>query len=168
MSCVYVALGSNLGDRASHINLAAQQIEALAECSNLVCSSLYETAPMGPQQQPDYLNAVCRFECTLDPHELLAALKTLEQQHGRVQTTERWTARPLDLDIILFGQLSIQSDALTIPHVGVAHRSFVLWPLAELDDSLIIPGVGAVKELMQTCEQYGIRRLGGSSQQSGH
>jgi len=112
---------------------------------------------MGPQDQPDYLNCVCSFFCSMAPHALLTQLQSIERQHGRVQTTQRWTARPLDLDILLFGQRQIDTPELTIPHVGIAQRSFVLWPLAELDDSLQIPGLGDVRQLMDNCETFGIR-----------
>lgn len=154
---VHVALGSNLGDREAHLVQGASDIAELAGCFDLVCSSIYETAPMGPQDQPDYLNSVCSFACELEPVDLLTELKILERQHGRSHATERWTARPLDLDILLFGERKLSTARLTIPHVGIAERSFVLWPLAELDESLHIPGLGPVQQLMQGCEGYGIR-----------
>jgi len=158
MSEVFVALGSNLGDRQEHIAQAMRQIIDLPGCTNLKASSLYETSPMGPQAQPDYLNAACRFNCTLDPHELLSVLKDIERQHGRSQSTARWTARPLDLDILLYGDQCIDTPTLTIPHMGLASRSFVLWPLNELDDSLVVPGLGSVRQLMEQCERFGIKR----------
>lgn len=159
MSCVYVALGSNLGDREAHLLQGVRDIEELPECSNMVSSSIYETAPMGPQDQPDYLNSVCSFQCSLEPPQLLVELKQIERQHGRVQSTQRWTARALDLDILLFGDQQIHTDELTIPHVGIAERSFVLWPLAELDESKYLPGLGPVKLLMESCPRYGIQRF---------
>lgn len=160
---VFVALGSNLGDREAHLIQGASDIAALAGCSDLVRSSIYETAPMGPQDQPDYLNSACSFSCELNPQALLDELKTIERQHGRSHTTARWTARPLDLDILLFGEQQINTARLTIPHVGIAERSFVLWPLAELDGSLQIPGLAAVLDLMETCEDFGIRRFNGDA-----
>ena len=154
----YVALGSNLGDREAHLIQGASDIAELLECTGIVMSSIYETAPMGPQDQPDYLNSVCSFDCQLDPHVLLQQLKLIERQHGRVQSTERWRARPLDLDILLFGDHCMSTEELTIPHSGIAKRSFVLWPLAELNEALVIPELGPVQELMQNCEHLGIRR----------
>ncbi len=158
MTRVFVALGSNLGDREAHLLQGVQDIAELSGCTALVSSSIYETAPMGPQDQPDYLNSVCAFECDLDAHTLLRELKLIERQHGRVHSTERWVARPLDLDILLFGNERISSEDLTIPHAGIAQRSFVLWPLAELDSGLLVPGLGAVQTLKSSCERFGIRR----------
>jgi len=158
MSKVYVALGSNLGDREAHLIQGALDIEGITDCFNVISSSIYETAPMGPQDQPDYLNSVCAFECLLEPSGLLHELKQIERQHGRTHSTARWTARPLDLDILLFGKQQINTLELTIPHSGIAQRSFVLWPLAELDATLDVPGLGSVNQLLQGCERYGIQR----------
>lgn len=155
---VFVALGSNLGDREGHLLQGAEDIAEVADCTDLLMSSIYETAPMGPQDQPDYLNAVCSFQCELEPHVLLAEFKLIERQHGRIQSTERWRARPLDLDILLFADQRINSAELTVPHPGIAQRSFVLWPLAELSPELIVPKHGPVKKLVQQCPPLGIRR----------
>ncbi|MFK7857569.1 MAG: 2-amino-4-hydroxy-6-hydroxymethyldihydropteridine diphosphokinase [Granulosicoccus sp.] len=157
MSKVFVALGSNLGDREAHLLQGVQDIEQIVDCSGTVSSSIYETNPMGPQDQPDYLNSVCSFQCDLEPMKLLAELKQIERQHGRTQSTQRWTARPLDLDILLFGDRQIDTQSLTIPHIGIAQRSFVLWPLAELDETLQVPGLGSVSELMERCQRFGIK-----------
>ncbi|MFT6640574.1 MAG: 2-amino-4-hydroxy-6-hydroxymethyldihydropteridine diphosphokinase, partial [Flavobacteriaceae bacterium] len=94
LTIVYVALGSNLGDRERHIAKACEDISTMQACSNLVCSSVYETDPMGPQNQPDYLNAVCRFSYSDAPLYLMEELQGIERQHGRIQSNERWTARP--------------------------------------------------------------------------
>ena len=157
---VYVALGSNLGDREAHLIQGAKDIEELQDCSGLVMASLYETEPMGPQDQPDYLNSVCSFDCELEPLDLMRELKLIERQHGRVQSTERWRARPLDLDIILFGDRSVNTEELVIPHPGLARRSFVLWPLAELNEGLSIPDLGSIQQLMENCDRLGIQRYG--------
>ncbi|MFK8080325.1 MAG: 2-amino-4-hydroxy-6-hydroxymethyldihydropteridine diphosphokinase [Granulosicoccus sp.] len=158
MSKVYVALGSNLGDREAHLLKAAHDIEAITGCNDVISASIYETSPMGPQDQPDYLNSVCTFQCNLEPLELLGELKQIEQQHGRIQLTSRWTARPLDLDILLFGDRQIDTEELTIPHRGIALRSFVLWPLAELHGEQALPGLGSISELKKNCQRFGIRR----------
>jgi len=158
MTRVFVALGSNLGDRRAHLLQGVRDIEQIPECSDVLSSSIYETTPMGPQDQPDYLNSVCSFRCELEPLALLDKLKTIEKQHGRIESTLRWTARPLDLDILLYGDRTLKSDVLTIPHVGIADRSFVLWPLAELDETLSVPGLGPVRQLMDSCQHFGIKR----------
>lgn len=155
----YVAIGSNLGDREAHIRQACTDIETLAICSNLLCSSVYETDPMGPQNQPDYLNAVCQFDCESSAEQLLVQLQAIEQVHGRARTKERWTARSLDLDILVFGDQQIDSLNLTVPHVGIAERSFVLWPLAELNAAMDIPGHGPIQRLLAHCERFGIRKF---------
>ena len=124
---VHVALGSNLGDRIEHIRAGSREIEALPRLRDLRLSSIYETQPMGPQDQPDYLNAVCSFRYGNSAHVLLSSLQHIERLHGRVSTTARWTARPLDLDIVLFGDKQVDEPDLVIPHIGLAERSFVLW-----------------------------------------
>lgn len=165
---VYVALGSNLGDRAGHIHTAMDEISALPCVARLTGSSLYETEPMGPQDQPDYLNAVCSFDYVDTASALLLQLKSIESAHGRQQQTQRWSARPLDLDILLFGEQRISEPDLTVPHAGLAERSFVLWPLAELAPDLDIPGLGTVASLCQSCQQFGIRRFqGGQADREG-
>lgn len=156
---VYVALGSNLGERARHIEQAAEQILTLQESANLQLSSLYETDPMGPQDQPDYLNAVCAFDWTGTARILLGKLQEIERTHGRVKTTQRWSARPLDLDILLFDQAQLNESDLRIPHIGIAQRSFVLWPLAELAPDLHIPDLGSVQSLMSDCQTFGIKKI---------
>ena len=157
LTTVYVALGSNLGDREQHLATACEDISALQAASNLVSSSVYETEPMGPQNQPDYLNAVCRFTYTNSAFHLLDALQCIERAHGRVKNTQRWTARPLDLDILLFGSDCIDEPHLQIPHIGISERSFVLWPLIELEPELHIPNLGSVKALRAHCQQFGIK-----------
>lgn len=160
---VYVALGSNLGDREQHIVSASQEISQLPACVDFRCSALYQTDPMGPQNQPDYLNAVCEFGYTGVAHELLKQLKAIEKLHGRVKTTTRWTARPLDLDILLFGDRKINDPDLQIPHVGIAERSFVIWPLLELQPDLQIPGLGALSDLQEHCQKFGIKPYKGAA-----
>lgn len=162
---VHVALGSNLGDRGAHLRRALQDIACLEGVSALTCSSLYETAPMGPQDQPDYLNAVCRFGYTGTARELMRRLQAIEREHGRQAGGRRWGERPLDLDIVLFGEQLISEPDLIVPHVGLAERSFVLWPLAELDETLLVPDQQGrslnITQLQQNCPRLGIQRLAG-------
>jgi len=112
---------------------------------------------MGPSDQPDYINAVCRIETTLPAIKLLDALQAIEASHGRVRRSQRWTARPLDLDILLYGKQTIASERLQVPHPGVALRSFVLKPLADLDPDLHVPGFGVVAELLEGVDDLEIR-----------
>ncbi len=157
---VYVALGSNLGQREEHIRSALDDVAALPGVSSVQGSSLYETEPMGPQHQPDYLNAVCGFDYRGSPRLLMEQLQEIEKRHGRQEGGQRWGARPLDLDILLFGDQRTEEPDLTIPHIGLPERSFVLWPLMELNPALMVPGMGSVQVLQQQCQQFGIKRYG--------
>ena len=118
---------------------------------------------MGPQDQPAYLNAVCRFRTRLGPAELLTRTQAIETARGRhragpgAPATLRWGPRPLDLDILLYADRQIDTPRLTIPHPGIALRSFVLQPLFDLAPRLVIPGAGPVGELLQHCERFDIR-----------
>ncbi len=155
----YVALGCNLGDRYDNLKSAVDALQALTTITQVQASSVYETSPMGPADQPDYLNAVVSLQTRLAPLELLDALQLIEQQHGRTRDGERWGPRTLDLDLLLYAECVIESPRLTVPHPGIADRSFVLFPLAELDSELVIPDKGPVAALKAQCQQFGIRRL---------
>ena len=163
LTTVFVALGSNLGNREQHLSKACADISALQAVHDVMCSSVYETDPMGPQNQPDYLNAVCRFKYAGTAMQLLDELQFIEQEHGRAKSNERWTARPLDLDILLFGTEQIDEPRLQIPHIGIRERSFVLWPLLELEPELHIPGLGLAKDLSLHCQQFGIKTYVGAA-----
>ena len=110
---------------------------------------------MGPQHQPDFINAVVLLETTLSVFSLLIHLQTLEQQAGRVPS-ERWGPRVIDLDILLYGELVIKSDKLTIPHPDLGRREFVLYPLAEIDADLILPTGQSIFQLKADCDPHGI------------
>lgn len=153
-------MGSNLGQREEHIRLAFDEIAALPGVSSLQGSSVYETNPMGPPDQPNYLNAACGFDYRGAARLLLEELQGIERQHGRQAGGLRWGARPLDLDILLYGDQRIEAPELTIPHIGLAERAFVLWPLMELDPALRVPGLGAIADLQYQCQQFGIKRHG--------
>lgn len=148
---VYVGLGSNLDDPAAHIRRACQELGVLPGTCCSQYSRLFKSAPHGPADQPDYINAVAELETELTPSELLIVLQALEQQHGRVRTEERWGPRPLDLDILLYGDLRINTSDLQVPHPRMTERPFVLYPLQELEPDLNIPGLGALSELLQNC-----------------
>jgi 2-amino-4-hydroxy-6-hydroxymethyldihydropteridine diphosphokinase len=128
---VYVALGSNLGDREAQLTAARSALAALPRTSLTAASTIEETAPLGGAQQPSYLNQMVRLETGLTPRELLAACQAIERAAGR-ERRERWASRTLDLDIVLFGQRMISEPDLTIPHPGLAHRDFWRRELAEL------------------------------------
>lgn len=156
----YIGLGSNLNDPQTRINTALRQLADLERCRLIKTSSLYRSPPMGPADQPDYVNAAALLRTTLGAEALLDALQAIEQQHARVRD-RHWGPRTLDLDLLLYGQVVIDSARLTVPHPGIADRSFVLYPLAEIDPALVIPGRGAVQALLMQCPQDGLIRLAG-------
>jgi 2-amino-4-hydroxy-6-hydroxymethyldihydropteridine diphosphokinase len=132
---IFVALGSNLGDRARILRSALRQIETTRTGCILACSRMIETDPVGgPPDQPRYLNAVARISSSLEPAELLNRLLEIERAHGR-ERIGRDHPRTLDLDLLLYGELRIASEPLTLPHPRMWDRPFVLEPLAEVCDS---------------------------------
>lgn len=134
----YVALGSNLNHPEKQVETAVEFIRAIALTNVIAESSLYETVPLGPCDQPSYINQVIAVETALSAHDLLRALQAIENKMGRIRTV-RWGARLIDCDIILFGDESIQTDELTIPHPEYQNRDFVLYPLAEIAPNLVLP-----------------------------
>jgi 2-amino-4-hydroxy-6-hydroxymethyldihydropteridine diphosphokinase len=138
----FVALGSNLGDRDALLAAALAGLRATPGVRRVVCSSVYETAPVGPPGQGPYLNAVARLETSLGPHELLARLLALEREGGRVRSGVRDEARTLDLDLLLHGGRCLDDPRLTLPHPRLHERAFVLVPLAELAPGLVHPRLG--------------------------
>ncbi|MCB1767994.1 MAG: 2-amino-4-hydroxy-6-hydroxymethyldihydropteridine diphosphokinase [Candidatus Competibacteraceae bacterium] len=155
----FIGLGSNLDDPIAQVRLACTELFALSECTNLQCSSLYHSAPMGPQDQPPYINAVAAFDTTLAPMRLLDALQAIELSHHRVREGQRWGPRTLDLDLLLYGDRIIDLPRLTVPHPGLTVREFVLHPLAEIAPDRLIPGYATVRELAAACPLRGLRRL---------
>lgn len=135
----YIGLGSNLSKPIEQVKNAIKTIKNIAQSKVIAVSSLYLSKPMGPQDQDDYINAVLALETTLSAIELLDALQLIENKFGRIRKENRWGARILDLDILLFGDEIINSTRLTIPHYGMTEREFVLIPLAEITTSLRLP-----------------------------
>jgi 2-amino-4-hydroxy-6-hydroxymethyldihydropteridine diphosphokinase len=154
----YLGLGSNLFDPVAQLNLAYETITALDGLKALAMSSYYHSPPMGPQDQPDYVNAVLAVTTSLLPLDLLHALQAIENEQGRVRG-ERWGARTLDLDVLLYGDQCIDLPELVVPHIGLAHRAFVLYPLYEVAPQLHVPGKGDLKDLLGQCPLDGLKRL---------
>jgi 2-amino-4-hydroxy-6-hydroxymethyldihydropteridine diphosphokinase len=156
----YVGLGSNLAQPISQVTTALEELAHLPDSSMLAGSSLYRTRPLGPPDQPDYVNAVACLATALAPEQLLDELQALEQRHGRVRGTQRWGPRSLDLDLLLYGSECIATTRLQIPHPGMVERTFVLYPLAEIAaDDLLIPGQGLLADLLERLPEEGIERL---------
>ncbi|HRM29028.1 2-amino-4-hydroxy-6-hydroxymethyldihydropteridine diphosphokinase [Acinetobacter johnsonii] len=138
----YIGLGSNLGDSKV---ILTEAVHKLASLGDVKISKLYQSPPMGPQDQPNYLNAVVQLSTDLAPLALLDELQRFEQESGRVRL-RHWGERTLDLDLLIYAEEKIQHERLTVPHVGVMERDFVLIPLLDLDPNLHIDGI-ALKQL---------------------
>jgi len=132
----YIGLGSNLGDSRQILTEAVQKLATLGQVQT---SKLYQSPPMGPQDQPNYLNAVVRLETELEALALLDELQRFEQESGRVRL-RHWGERTLDLDLLIYADANIQNERLTVPHVGVLERDFVVIPLLDLDANLSVKG----------------------------
>lgn len=134
----YIALGSNLNDPAQQLRNALETLNATVHCRLVAVSAFYQSSPLGPQDQPDFVNAVACVETTLTPFQLLDLLQEIEQKQGRVRL-RRWGERTLDLDLLLFDNLMIYSQRLTVPHYAMTERQFVIQPLWEIAPHLRLP-----------------------------
>jgi 2-amino-4-hydroxy-6-hydroxymethyldihydropteridine diphosphokinase len=157
MSLAYIGLGSNLSDPQAQITSALDKLKQLEHCLVTKVSSLYFSRPMGPQDQPDYMNAVVAIETSLSPLALLDTLQDIENKAGRERKDNRWGARVLDLDILLFDQQTINNERLTVPHYGLKLREFVLLPLAEISTQLVLPDGDSIEELANQIEKNGLK-----------
>ena len=157
MHKVFVALGSNLDTPARQVTRALQAISQLPKTQLIKQSSLYKTAPVGYDVQPDFINAVAEIATTLTPQSLLEKLLEIEQAFGRERTFAN-APRVLDLDLLLFDELILHTEALTLPHPRMHTRGFVLLPLAEIAPEINIPNHGNVVKLVQKCENQGVTK----------
>ena len=139
MTIAYSAIGSNLASPLEQVNAAVQALGEIPQSKIVAVSSFYRTPPLGPQDQPDYLNAAVVLETALNAETLLDNTQRIELQQGRVRKAERWGPRTLDLDIMLFGHETINTERLTVPHYDMKNRGFMLWPLFEVAPDLIFP-----------------------------
>lgn len=154
----YIGLGSNLDDPEAHVSRALTELDTLEGCRLCRASSLYASSPMGPADQPDYVNAVAEICTQLAAEALLEQLQMLEARHER-EPAIHWGPRTLDLDLLLYGNTVIETSRLSVPHPGAAGRPFVLYPLAELDSTLVIPGVGRVDVLLSDCPRESLVKI---------
>ena len=138
-SNVFIALGSNQGDRELNLLRAIAEIGKLTLTRITALSSFYETEPVGPVKQENFLNAVLRLETPLSPHEILAELQRIETMVFKRKRSVHWGPRPMDLDILLFGDLVLSEEELTIPHPRLHERGFVLVPLGEIAPDFVHP-----------------------------
>ena len=162
-STVFVALGSNLDHPVMQVRRALRDIDELPETALVKISALYETAPVGIEDQPVFVNAVAQLSTTLSPHDILARLHLIEAQHGRVRSSigeEKNGPRTLDLDILVFDDLRIEERGLTLPHPRMHERAFVMVPFVEIAPEAVIPGKGVARDLLLALDTSGVRQLG--------
>jgi 2-amino-4-hydroxy-6-hydroxymethyldihydropteridine diphosphokinase len=150
-----IGLGGNLGDAPATLCFALEQLAAHEQIQLADISPLYRSAPVGPAGQPDYANAVAVISTNLSPEALLSALQDIEQKAGR-QRLLRWGARTLDLDLLLYADISMLSPRLTIPHSELCNRAFVLVPLHDIVPNLILPNGQVLALLTASCCRQGL------------
>lgn len=154
----FISLGSNLGEPAVQIEKALDALSQIPHSTLGTRSPLYRNPAIGPGQQPDYLNAVAEMYTSLDALALLAHLQQIESSQGRVRS-ERWGARTLDLDLLLYGDAVIDLPQLQVPHLRMQQRNFVLYPLHDISPNLILPRGASLRALLDCCSNVGLTRL---------
>jgi 2-amino-4-hydroxy-6-hydroxymethyldihydropteridine diphosphokinase len=147
-SIVYIGLGSNIEQPYRQIKNAIIALDELAETRVIKDSGYFKSRPMGPKDQPDYVNAVVEIETAIGADDLLGHCQRIEQQQGRIKL-RRWGERTIDLDILLYADEQIQTEALSVPHPGICLRDFVYMPLLQLDPDLMIPGRGLLSAIVE-------------------
>lgn len=155
----YVGLGSNMDDPAGKVRGAMRALGTLPATRVERCSSLYRSAPIGHQTQPDFVNAVCRLTTQLGPNDLMRCLLDTERAYGRVRSGPAGGPRTLDLDLLLYGDWTSSAPELAVPHPRMHERAFVLLPLLEIAPGLVIPGQGRATDLLARCGNQRIERL---------
>jgi len=156
---VYVGIGSNLSDPRAQVLGALDRIATIDGVRLVRRSRLYRSPPLGPADQPDYVNAAAGALTLLAPRPLLAELHALERAAGRPPQHERWGPRILDLDLLVYGRERSSDAEVTLPHPGISERSFVLYPLADVAPDLDVPGVGRVADLKRRVAAQSISLL---------
>ena len=154
----FIGIGSNLQNPLQQVIAAGRALEALVSTIECRRSACYWSDPLGPGEQPRYVNAVAGLVTTSDAETLLTELQAIEQNSGRTRNI-RWEPRVLDLDILLFGTEVINTERLSIPHPEMANRNFVLYPLAELEPHLTLPGGETLASLLASCPKTGLERI---------
>jgi 2-amino-4-hydroxy-6-hydroxymethyldihydropteridine diphosphokinase len=158
MTDAYIGLGSNLKDPAAQLARAVSALATLPETVLVAQSPFYASRPVGPQDQPDFVNGAVWLRTSLLPHQLLDELQSIEQKHGR-ERLRHWGPRTLDLDILLYGERVLDDERLTIPHRELRNRDFAIQPLLDLKADLTLPDGTPVAELRRQCPDNGLRKL---------
>lgn len=157
---VYIGLGSNLAEPLTQVRQAILALGRLPDTRRVAVSALYASDPLGPPDQPRYLNAVAALDTRLEPLALLDALQAIEQEHGRERKAERWGPRTLDLDLLLYGDRQLDEPRLIVPHYHLHARAFVLYPLADVAPrELCLPDGRRLVDLLAACPFSGLERL---------
>lgn len=155
----YIGIGSNLDDPVRQVQEALDELDAIPDSVLLAQSSLYSSKPMGPVEQPDYVNAVAALDTLLSAEDLLAELRRIEDRQGRERRAEKWGPRVIDLDLLLYGKKTINSGDLVVPHPGLHERDFVIIPLGEIAGNLNIPGRGYLAGFINHVENHSVKKL---------
>jgi 2-amino-4-hydroxy-6-hydroxymethyldihydropteridine diphosphokinase len=158
-SPAYVAVGANLDEPLARVRESFAHLAAMQATKLVATSRLYRSAPLGPQDQPDFINAAVGLLTQLSASELLGELKDLERSLGRDAPLVRWGPRRIDFDLLVFGAERIDSPSLTVPHPGIPTRNFVLYPLLDFAPELFVPGHCRVKELASRVSTDGLSAL---------
>lgn len=154
----FIGLGSNLEAPSNQLQRAFSDLDQLPGTRLIAQSSLYRSAPVGYLDQPDFMNAVAKIETALTPQALLQALLQIEHQHGR-ERTFRNAPRTLDMDVLLYDDVQLHEQGLTIPHPQMHLRAFVLQPLLEIEPDCDIPAIGRAQRALQSCMDQTLERL---------
>jgi 2-amino-4-hydroxy-6-hydroxymethyldihydropteridine diphosphokinase len=155
----YIGIGSNLDDPVSQVKEAIEELEAIPDSVLSARSSLYSSKPMGPADQPDYVNAVVALDTLLSSEDLMQTLVKIEDRQGRDRGGDKWGPRIIDLDLLMYGKKKINTDQLTVPHPGMHERDFVIIPLHEIAGNVNIPGHGYLTTLINQCETHSLKKL---------
>jgi 2-amino-4-hydroxy-6-hydroxymethyldihydropteridine diphosphokinase len=154
----FIGLGSNLEDPTAQLALAVSELAQLPQTTLVAQSAFYASRPVGPQDQPDFVNGAAWLRTGLTAHELLDHLQAIEQAHGR-ERVRHWGPRTLDLDLLVFGERTLSDDRLTVPHPELPNRDFVLQPLLDLKPDLVLPDGRAIADLRHNCPDNRLRKL---------
>jgi 2-amino-4-hydroxy-6-hydroxymethyldihydropteridine diphosphokinase len=157
----YIGIGSNLAEPRSQVLRAMDRVGDIARVSLVLRSRLYGSHPLGPADQPDFVNAAAGVLTQLEPRKLLEELRAIERAFGRPDERTKWGPRVLDLDLLVYARARCDDRDLQLPHPGIAERNFVLYPLADIAPDLEVPGLGRVANLRQHVSAEGIWPLDG-------
>jgi 2-amino-4-hydroxy-6-hydroxymethyldihydropteridine diphosphokinase len=158
VTAAFIGLGANLGEPRKQLELALVEIDRLAQIRVVRQSSFYRSAPLGHADQPEYVNAVAQLQTDLPPDRLLAELQAIETAHGRRRSFPN-APRTLDLDLLMVGDMKVDSPGLQLPHPRMHERAFVLVPLLEINPQAIVPGRGPAKALLSACLDQSVERI---------